>query len=94
VEITVDEDGTHAVLAPSPFADALGVRPVPGAPTVAEVRAMEVWERRFAQDGWLRGPEPQASAVRTVKVRAGVWLVVAGDGSFEVRHEVEEGISA
>jgi len=76
------------------FADALGVRPVPGAPTVAEVRAMEVWERRFAQDGWLRGPEPLASTVRTVKVRAGVWLVVAGDGSFEVRREVEEGLSA
>jgi lipoate-protein ligase A len=76
------------------FADALGVRPVPGTPTVAEVRAMEVWERRFAQDGWLRGPEPLASTVRTVKVRAGVWLVVAGDGSFEVRREVEEGLSA
>ena len=76
------------------FGDALGVRPVADEPTAAEVRAMEVWERRFAQDGWLRGPEPHAPAVRNVKVRAGVWLVVADDGSFEVRREVEEGISA
>ena len=76
------------------FAGALGVRPVSDDATAAEVRAMEVWERRFAQDGWLRGPGPQASAVRSVKVRSGVWLVVAGDGSFEVRREVEEGLSA
>ena len=89
--ITVDE-ATAAIV--DAFADALGVRPVPDEATAAEVRAMEVWERRFAQDGWLRGSAPQASAVRTVKVRAGVWLVVAEDGSFEVRSEVGEGVSA
>ncbi len=76
------------------FAQALGVRPVSDEPTAAEVRSMQVWERRFEQDGWLRGPEPRPSAERTVKVRAGVWLVVADDGSFEVRREVEESIVA
>jgi lipoate-protein ligase A len=75
------------------FAHALGVRPVSDEPTAAEVRAMQVWERRFAQVGWLRGPEPRPSAERTVKVRAGVWLVVADDGTFEVRREVEESIN-
>jgi lipoate---protein ligase len=76
------------------FARALGTRPVLDEPKAAEVRAMQGWERRFAQDGWLRGPEPKASAMRTVKVRAGVWLVVADDGSFEVRREVEEAVGA
>ena len=46
------------------------------------------------KNGWLRGPEPKAPLVRTVKVRAGVWLVVANDGSFEVRREVEEAVGA
>ncbi|GAC1638976.1 MAG: hypothetical protein NVS9B11_03980 [Candidatus Dormibacteraceae bacterium] len=89
--ITVEE--ATAALAEA-FARALGVRPVTDEPTTAEIRAMEVWERRFSQDGWLRGPELQAPASRTVKVRAGVWLVVADDGSFEVRREVEEDIHA
>lgn len=89
--VTVEEATAALVDA---FADALGVRPLSGEPTAAEVRAMQVWERRFAQDGWLRGPEPRASAVRTVKVRAGVWLVVGDDGSFVVRREAEERISA
>jgi lipoate---protein ligase len=91
VSVTVDEATTALV---DSFAQALGVRPAADKPTAAEARAMRVWERRFAQDGWLRGPEPAPSAVRTVKVRAGVWLVVAGDGTFEVRHEVEEAIGA
>jgi hypothetical protein len=89
--VTVEEATAALVVS---FADALGLRPVADEPTAAEVRAMQVWERRFAQDGWLRGPEPHAPTVRNVKVRAGVWLVVADDGSFEVRREVEEGISA
>lgn len=76
------------------FAQALGLTPVFDEPTSAEVRAMRAWERRFAHDGWLRGPEPRPSAERTVKVRAGVWLVVADDGSFEVRREVEEAVGA
>ncbi|MHB8612997.1 MAG: lipoate--protein ligase family protein [Candidatus Dormibacteraceae bacterium] len=90
---SVTMEGAIAALVGA-FADALGVRAVYDEPTGAEVRAMEIWERRFAQAGWLHGPEPQPQAVRTVKVRAGVWLVVADDGTFEVRREVEEGISA
>jgi lipoate---protein ligase len=76
------------------FAEAFGVRAISDEPTTAEVRAMQLWEQRIARDGWLRGPEPRPSAVRTVKVRAGVWLVVADDGSFEVRREFEEAIGA
>jgi lipoate-protein ligase A len=87
--VTVEE-ATAALI--DAFARALGVRPVFDEPTAAEVRAMQVWDRRFAQDAWLRGPELKPSAMRTVKVRAGVWLVVADDGSFEVRREVEEAI--
>lgn len=89
--VTVQEATASLVDA---FAHALGVRPMSDEPTTAEVRAMQLWERRFARDGWLRGPEPRPSAVRTVKVRAGVWLVVADDGSFEVRREFEEAIGA
>lgn len=76
------------------FADAFGMRAISDEPTAAEVRAMGVWERRFSHEGWLHGPEPRPAAERTVKVRAGVWLVVADDGSFDVRREVEEGIGA
>ncbi len=72
------------------FTEALGMRPIADEPTAVEVRAMRAWEQRFAHDGWLHGPEPRPAVERTVKVRAGVWLVVADDGSFEVRHEVEE----
>lgn len=89
--ITVEE--TTAALAEA-FARALGVRLATDEPTTAEVRAMQVWERRFAHHGWLSGPEPRTSAERIVKVRAGVWLVVADDGSFEVRREFEESVSA
>lgn len=89
--VTVEE-ATAALI--DAFAQGLGVRPVLDEPTAEEARAMHVWERRFAHAGWLRGAEPQPSAVRTVKVRAGVWLVVADDGSFEVRREVEESIVA
>jgi lipoate-protein ligase A len=91
VRVTVEEATTALIEA---FAQALGVRPVFDEPTAAEGLAMQAWERRFAQDGWLRGPEPKTSAMRTVKVRAGVWLVVADDGSFEVRREVEEAVGA
>lgn len=89
--VTVAE-ATAALL--DAFAEALHMQPVVGEPTKGEIRAMQAWERRFAHDAWLRGPEPKSSAVRTVKVRAGVWLVVADDGSFEVRREVEEGAVA
>jgi lipoate-protein ligase A len=91
VRVTVEEATTALIEA---FAQALGVRPVFDEPRAAEGLAMQAWERRFAQDGWLRGPEPKTSAMRTVKVRAGVWLVVADDGSFEVRREVEEAVGA
>jgi lipoate-protein ligase A len=89
--VTVEEATAALVEA---FAEALGVQPVTDEPTSAEVRSMHGWERRFAHDGWLRGPEPRPAATRTVKVRAGIWLVVADDGSFEVRREVEEAIGA
>jgi lipoate---protein ligase len=85
-------DATRALV--DSFAQALGVHPVTDEPTTVERQAMQVWERRFAHDSWLRGPEPRPSAVRTVKVRAGVWLVVADDGSFEVRQDVEEAVGA
>jgi lipoate-protein ligase A len=89
--VTLDEVKAALVNA---FAKAFGLTPVADEPSRAEVRAMEGWERRFAQDSWLRGPEPMAGAQRTVKVRAGVWLVVDEDGSFEVRSEAEERIGA
>jgi lipoate-protein ligase A len=91
VSVTAEEATAALVDA---FAHALGARPAADEPSAAESREIQVWERRFAQNGWLRGPEPKDSAVRTVKVRAGVWLVVANDGSFEVRREVEEAVGA
>ncbi len=91
VTVTVEEATAALVDA---FAEALGAQPVSDEPTAAEYLAMAVWERRFAHDGWLRGPEPHPPAVRTVKVRAGVWLVVADDGSFEVQRQAEEAIGA
>jgi lipoate-protein ligase A len=89
--VTVDK-ATAALV--SAFAQAFGLTPVVDEPSRAELRAMETWERRFSHDTWLRGPEPKANASRTVKVRAGVWLVVDEDGSFEVRREAEEPVRA
>ena len=76
------------------FATALGFTPIADEPTHAELRAMKAWERRFDQEDWLRGPEPAATAERVIKVRAGVWLVVDPDGSFEVRRDRSEKTSA
>lgn len=73
------------------FSQAFGLEPVDDEPGRAELRAMETWERRFAHETWLRGPESNANATRTVKVRAGVWLVVAEDGSFEVLRGAQVG---
>ncbi len=76
------------------FSQAFGLEPVDDEPRRAELRAMETWERRFAHETWLRGPESKANATRTVKVRAGVWLVVAEDGSFEVLRGAQVGTGA
>ena len=86
------EEATAALV--HAFAQAFGLTPAADEPSRAELCAMESWERRFAQEHWLRGPEPKATAERTVKVRAGVWLVVEEDGSFAVRGELEERICA
>jgi lipoate-protein ligase A len=86
-QITMDQASAALVHA---FAQAFGMMPVADEPSRAEWREMETWERRFTNRTWLRGPEPKVDAARTVKVRAGVWLVVGEDGSFEVRRETEE----
>jgi lipoate-protein ligase A len=91
VSVTLEEATAALVDA---FAHALDARPAADEPTAAEALEIQDWEQRFAQDSWLRGPEPKASAVRTIKVRAGVWLVVADDGSYEVRRDIEETVGA
>jgi lipoate-protein ligase A len=91
VNVTAEEAAAALIEA---FAHALGARPAADVLTAAEGREIQDWEQRFTQDSWLRGPEPKASAVRTVKVRAGVWLVVADDDTFEVQREVEEPVGA
>ncbi len=86
------EEATAALV--DAFAMAFGLAPVADEPRRAELSAMEAWERRFRHESWLRGPESKADSTLTVKVRAGVWLVVAEDGSFEVLRGAQERTSA
>ncbi len=58
------------------FAEALGLEALPDRPNPREERAIAVWERRFEDRRWLRGPSQLPPAPRAVKVRAGVLLAI------------------
>jgi lipoate-protein ligase A len=67
------------------YAEALGLRPVPGALSPDEARTVVELDARFTSEAWLAGPvRPQPAAgserpPRRVKVRAGVWSVASED---------------
>jgi lipoate---protein ligase len=73
------------------FAEALELTPIVDQPTRHEKDAIDSWERRFADAGWVRGPDARTTVARTVKVKAGVWLVLTDDGSIAVTATVIDG---
>jgi lipoate-protein ligase A len=87
-DITVE---TATSLLVDAFAEAFELKPVADQPTRQEKSAINSWERRFRNEGWVRGPDPRATVARTVKVKAGVWLVMADDGSIAVTATVIDG---
>jgi lipoate-protein ligase A len=80
----VDAAGFQAALVHA-YAEALGLRPVPGALSPDEARTVVELDARFTSEAWLAGPvRPQPAAgserpPRRVKVRAGVWSVASED---------------
>jgi lipoate-protein ligase A len=73
----VDAAGFQAALVHA-YAEALGLRPVPGALSPDEARTVVELDARFTSEAWLAGPQPAAGSgrpPRRVKVRAGVWSV-------------------
>jgi hypothetical protein len=57
------------------YGAALGAQPSDGALTDRELAAVERWEQRLTDPGWLRGPAQPARLGRRVKVRSDVFVV-------------------
>jgi lipoate-protein ligase A len=81
----------------SAFADALGLRAVPGELTPTERTALADLDIRFSNDRWLAGPvRPLAGGgagprARRVKVRAGVWTLASRQDGAQVTASVVRG---
>jgi lipoate-protein ligase A len=79
VAATPADPATFQSAAVAAYGEALGLEPVPGSMTGEERRHLTHLDTRFATAGWLAGsvagrPLP---AARTVKIRAGVFVVTA-----------------
>jgi lipoate-protein ligase A len=77
VAATPADPATFQSAAVAAYGEALGLEPVPGAITVEERRHLAHLDARFATARWLAGPVAgrPLPAARTVKIRAGVFVV-------------------
>ncbi|HVE27112.1 MAG TPA: hypothetical protein VNC22_17015 [Sporichthya sp.] len=81
----VEVDAWKAAMVRS-YAEHLRCAPAPAAPTAAEWTAVDRFDARLARPDFVAGAERAPGTVRTVKVRAGVWVHdwTASDGRLVV----------
>ena len=73
------------------YGHTLGLTPSSADLTGYERRRVEVLDRRFRSESWLRGPARPEPPAREVKVRAGVWVLSAEHDGARVAAGIVEG---
>jgi lipoate-protein ligase A len=63
------------------YADRLGLKPVPGSLTAVEGRRLSDLDEQFVDAAWVEGPPRPSPSPWRVKIRAGVWVGAADNGS-------------
>lgn len=87
----VDDDAFRDAMVEA-YADALGLRPVPGELTAIEKTTLAGLDGRFTSREWIAGPEHTLRRrPRQVKVRAGVWVFAADCDRARVMASVVRG---
>jgi len=73
------------------YAEALGLDPVASELTVAELEAVEAWDRRLVDAAWTAGPAVPQRDPQPVKICADVWVFSATHRESRVGASVVEG---